>query len=168
MPPTSPRTARPSLVALLAALALPLVGVQACGRDAPARDQSTPERAVASFFAALAAGDVPEHSDALLADDTERRAWRLRCKTAGGCRGGHAQVLGRAESGADAATLLVDYEVSGDGGARLMQGSRSPLRLVRDGERWLIAGFGEQILAPVAPAAAVAPAAPADAAPTAP
>jgi len=105
-------------------------------------DRSTPEKALASFFDALEAGRIPDDLDRLIAVETERAAWRMRCKTRG-CEGGTFKVLERETSDYEA-TLIIDYQVTGSHDAVVMSGDRSPVLLMRDQGGWRIAQFGRQ------------------------
>ena len=106
-------------------------------------DRSTPDAALASFFRALDKGDIPDQLELLVATETERAAWRLRCRTRG-CKGGTYKVLERETSDYEA-TFLVDYEVTGREGERVMRGEASPVLLIRERDGWRITQFGRKV-----------------------
>ena len=113
-------------------------------------DRSTPDRALASFFQALGKGDIPDQLELLVATETERAAWRMRCRSRG-CKGGTYKVLERETSDYEA-TFLVDYEVTGHEGDRVMRGDASPILLIRERDGWRIAQFGRKVGGAAAPA----------------
>jgi hypothetical protein len=106
-------------------------------------DQSTPEQALTSFFEALRRGRIPADLEQLVATEEERTSWRLRCESRG-CKDGSFQVLERETSDYEA-TLVIDYEVTGNEGHQVMSGVSSPIQLTRDQRRWSIARFGRQV-----------------------
>lgn len=108
----------------------------------PNYNRSTPDATLASFFKALNGGQLPGALDQFTLDP-EKRAWQLRCQTSG-CKKGSYQIFEPDSERSDyQATLIVDYEVYGHGEGRIMHGQRSPVRLVREGDRWFIVRFGE-------------------------
>jgi hypothetical protein len=119
-----------------------LVLSPACKKRVPI-DQSTPEHSLASFFTGLGAGRLPDDLDNYLSSDSERSAWRLRCKTRG-CKQGRFTVVERGDMGDYQATLFVDYEIFGSSGDRIMKGEHSPIRFEREGDRWMIDQFGRR------------------------
>lgn len=112
----------------------------------PSYDLSTPESTVAAFFAALDKGRIPEDLDTFVADPQEQSLWRFRCKQRG-CSGGDFDVLEVAEMSGYHATLVVDYTVFGERDNVVMRGQRSPLKLERQGDQWLLVQFGKRVSA---------------------
>lgn len=110
-------------------------------------DTDTPESAIAAFAKAVNAGNIPEDVGRLVLSELEQRKWKLRCRTRG-CKKATFTVVERGNVGEYRAVLYVDYVVEGDNGARVIEGKHAPIRLEREGGRWFIAQFGDELAMP--------------------
>ncbi|HUH04330.1 MAG TPA: hypothetical protein VML75_20175 [Kofleriaceae bacterium] len=132
--------------AALLACAIGLTSMSGCKKRA-SYDTDTPESAIAAFAGAVNAGNIPEDVGRLVLSELEQRKWKLRCRTRG-CKKATFKVVERGNVGEYRALLYVDYVVEGDHGARVIEGKRAPIRLEREGGRWFIAQFGDELAAP--------------------
>lgn len=146
---------RPAAWLRLAAMIAVVSGIAACKKRA-SYDTDTPESAIAAFAKAVNAGKIPEDVGRLVLTDLEQRKWKLRCRTRG-CKKATFTVVERGNVGEYRALLYVDYVVEGDQGARVIEGKRAPIRLEREGGRWFIAQFGDEVPGPAGDAGMPAP-----------
>jgi hypothetical protein len=137
----------PGVAALLAcAISIGSTSISGCKKRA-SYDTDTPESAIAAFARAVNDGNIPEDVGRLVLSELEQRKWKLRCRTRG-CKKATFKVVERGNVGEYRALLYVDYVVEGDHGARVIEGKRAPIRLEREGGRWFIAQFGDELAAP--------------------
>jgi hypothetical protein len=127
---------------LTTALAVVLASTTGC-KKSPSYDRSTPDKTLASFFKALADERIPEDLDRLvIAEGAEATVWKVRCE-AYGCTGGSYRIVERGPASDYEATLLIDYRITGERGAVVMQGQRSPVQLLREPDGWRITQLGK-------------------------
>jgi hypothetical protein len=110
----------------------------------PTDDLTTPESALATFFAAINQGRFPAELEAFVANEVEIAEWRMRCEQRGCVRATY-KIRSTAQDLQGQATFLVDYEVEGNDGLVVMRGTESPIHLQREGRSWRVERVGRRV-----------------------
>lgn len=126
---------------LVAVSVLLLVAFGAC-KKRPKHDQSSPEKAVDAFFAALNQKRFPGDLEHYITNPKELQLWRFRCEQVG-CTSGTYKIVSRGEVTAYRAVFNVDYVVRGKWEQQVTSGTNSPLIVEREDDKWYVAQFGE-------------------------
>ena len=135
-----PLVARPT-PRLTLVLALVCLAVAAGGcKKRRTYDRSSPDATLTAFFRALNKGHLPADLEELV-QGREVLAWKLRCKTSG-CKRGTFKILDGSERSDYETTLIADYQVIGNDDGQVMHGEKSPIKLIREADRWYIVQFG--------------------------
>ncbi len=132
-------------------LVIPLVVLAAPALDGGCKrsldyDQSTPDKALESFFKALDKKRFPADLGTFIAEDVELNEWRFRCKKRR-CAGGSYKILDR-EVHPVRATLYVEYAITDRSGGKIMRGQRSPIIMIKERDKWMFLQFGKRRTVP--------------------